>query len=79
MGAEWNTRYVAFARENGRTPEAQLAHDREKPGRNVDFMLWIAARWREWRNTPGCGGGGVTVAEHHAFDAWLDARGAVSP
>lgn len=47
---KWNFRYVHYAAEQGRSPEAQLEHDIEKypGGRMTGFLLWISARWAEW-------------------------------
>lgn len=47
---EYNPRYLAYCRHNGRSPEDQLAHDRERwPGGCMfGFVLWIGHRWNEW-------------------------------
>ena len=41
--SNWNPNYVAYATVQGRTPDAQLAHDREghETGNALPFMLWI--------------------------------------
>lgn len=43
-----NPRYLAYCRAHGRTPEAQLEHDRKVwPGACMcGFILWINARLR---------------------------------
>ena len=79
MNADWNPRFVHYARVNGRTPEAQLEHDRAAmPGAHmVPFILWIGARWTDFRHAHRFGRlDPVTSAGHAAFDAWL---GEVSP
>ena len=75
MSTDWNPRYVAYAASQGRTPDDQLAHDRaEKPGAHmVPFILWIGARWADYRHAHRLGRlDPVTAAGHEAFDAWLD-------
>jgi len=37
MGPTWNPRYVAYAREQGRTPRAQACHDLN----NFEFTQWV--------------------------------------
>lgn len=67
----YQRRYVAFARDLGRTPEQQAAIDDARPiGRNVAFVAWITNRVSEWRKTHGFG-----PIDDAAFDAWLE-RGA---
>lgn len=62
--AHWNPRYVAYARQHGRTPEAQMEFDREEypGGCMVGFMLWVQGLLRE----------------HHVEARWLAALGASS-
>lgn len=49
----WNPRYLAYAKAHGfeGDPEGMLAHDSaEWPGGHMTgFILWIQARWAEWR------------------------------
>lgn len=43
---EWNPIYVAYAKAHGRSPEAMLAHDRERwpGGAMAGFMIWNSKR-----------------------------------
>lgn len=71
---EWNSRYVAFARTQGRTPEDQLAHDKARypaGGCMIPFIQWSDHRLIEFF--------GFGLAQGHAsedrwveYDAWLD-------
>lgn len=77
MSAIWNPRYVAFARSQGRTPDAQREHDREEwsGAAAMPFMLWIRKQWREFfaergEKVPE----GIVPAQHEAFNRWLEAK-----
>jgi hypothetical protein len=77
LSASWNPRYVAFARSQGRAPEAQREHDREQwPGAAaVPFMLWIREQWRAFfaergEKVPE----GIVPAQHESFNQWLEAK-----
>jgi hypothetical protein len=71
----WNTRYLEYARHEGtESPDAMLRRDegRFPGGRMVGFILWISARWAEWREKNAKQHDAVLgPAEHDAFDAWL--------
>lgn len=43
---DWNPRYILYSRANGRTPEAQQAHDRatHPTGWMVPFITWKVVR-----------------------------------
>lgn len=73
-----NPRFVAYASANGRTPEAQLAHDAEAfpGGKMCGFIIWIGRQWRAWalatkhpRAKDSCAI--LTEADHAAFTAWV--------
>jgi hypothetical protein len=67
----WNPRFAAFARAHGETPEEMHA----RQPNNVAFVLWIGARWREWRALNGLKrDDGIDDAGHAAFDVWLESR-----
>jgi hypothetical protein len=69
-----NPRYAAYARANGLTPEAQLAADRAAwpGGAMAGYILWMHARWAEWRQAHGPGPNEpISETGHVAFDAWL--------
>lgn len=71
---KWNPRFLAFSRSQGRSPEAQLDHDREAApgGCMAPFMTWISERWVQWRSVHGYGRWAPLSREDHAsFDAWL--------
>ena len=66
-------RYVAYAAAHGRTPDAQLAADRQAypGGRMAGFIVWVSQQLRAWRQIAKHVG--PLLPEHHAaFDAWLD-------
>lgn len=72
-----NPRYVAYASENGRTPEDQLAFDREAwpGGCMAPFMIWISGKLRAFRKTrPECFMRGGALADHVAFDEFIKAQ-----
>lgn len=73
----WNWRYTAFARSQGRTAEAQRAHDRSGwvLAPTIPFQHWIGEMWdaffaerREKAPTA------LWPHHHDAFDAWLERR-----
>ncbi len=43
---KWNPKYVAYAAEAGRTPEAQMAHDKiHYPGGCMaGFIVWVSSK-----------------------------------
>jgi hypothetical protein len=74
MAAEWNPRYVAYARTQKRTPEVMLVKDRERyPGGSMcGFMLWLRERWAVWLDQKGYHHDTILSNEDHTeFDAWL--------
>ena len=75
---EFQPRYVAYARDHGRTPEEMLAHDEEAwpGGRMCGFLLWIPAAFQAWREASGeipklFEPNGWGDRQFDAFDAWL--------
>lgn len=70
----WNPRFVAYAAMYGRTPEAQLDHDRVKfpGGCMAGFIAMMGKLWASWDKTHGHQPHHMrTEAEHRDFDAWL--------
>lgn len=71
-----NPRWVAYAAAHDRTPEDQLAHDRERwpGGVMAGFTCWIQAQWQAWRQMHGrrahCH---LTPEDHASFDAFIGA------
>lgn len=71
----WNPRYLHYARVHGRSPEAQLAHDklRYPSACMIDFVAWNRARIHEYaRIHPGAVVFGGLV-DHEGYDAYLAA------
>jgi len=71
-----NPRYVAYARANDRTPEAQHEHDCKAwpGGSNTGFMLWAGERWTAYRKAAGMGRwDALSAADHAAFDREIEA------
>ena len=73
---EQNPRFVAYARTNGNTPDAQAAADRDRfpGGPMAGFTTWLNARWRDWATEAGHDLVRLSAADHAAFDAWLTER-----
>ena len=70
---KYQSRYLAYCRTHGRTPESMLEYDRERfpGGFMVGYMLWIQQQWAEWARARG-GRPQCLTQEHHAdFDAAL--------
>ena len=77
-GDDFIPRYVQYARSQGRTVEAQAAHDRESTLRMIPYMSWCRARLAEWwalfgRTERWPALPVMSAADHEAFDAWLAA------
>jgi hypothetical protein len=65
--AGWNSRYLAYCTATGENPLAPRTP-------MYGYILWITARWQDWRtehdrwNTP------AADADQEAFDLWLWTR-----
>jgi hypothetical protein len=71
---DYQPRYLAFCDAHGLSPDQPPAGDRERIGRNHDFMVWIGAQWRAWRQLNGLAPAApLSEAQVAAFDAWLAA------
>lgn len=71
---EWNPRYVAYAKANGRSPAAMLENDRQEypGGCMAGFICWISGQWSAWRRLRGLPRDHIlTDGDHSDFDAWL--------
>ena len=75
-----NPRYIAYAAAHGRAPESMMAHDDAAwpGGRMCGFTLWIADRWRDWkqaqpesRRNAARHGWILSDDDHASFDAML--------
>ena len=75
-----NPRFVAYARQHGKTPREMLEHDKKRfpGGRMAGFILWIGARWGEWHEARGLRRHEhiLTDRDHADFDDWLKTRSA---
>ena len=79
MERDFQPRFVAYAAEQGRLPEAQLAHDAEQwpGGKMCGFILWIPEAWARWAAETGERpewAGAWSDRQHRKFDAWCAAR-----
>ena len=74
-GSPWNPRYLAYAAAHGaRSPEEMSARDdrRWPGGRNAGFIVWINARWADFRQLIGVGRyEPLDQIEVRWFDLWL--------
>jgi hypothetical protein len=71
----YQPRYLAYCASHGKTPAQMLRHDRKAwpGGKMCGFILWISARWQEWKKANGRGRWDVlSQADHDNFDAWLN-------
>ncbi len=68
-----NSRYSAYARAHGMTPDAMFAADRMRwrGGSMAGFTISIDGKWRAWCTATGRSRSCLTDADHAAFDAWL--------
>ena len=67
-------RYLAYCAALGRTPEEQLAHDRQRyPGGSmVGYIVWISNQWARFEDMHQRH---LQRTLHHAeFDRWLAAQ-----
>jgi hypothetical protein len=69
---EWNPRFLEYCRENGVTDPYLMLKDAHSGG----YILWLSARWSEWKSQrPVIGCPVVVTHEEHAnFDLWLSKR-----
>lgn len=74
--AEYQSRYVAYARAHGAMPAEMLERDRERwPGGVMcGFILWIGRQWKAWAAEAGESLEIRDEAKHNRFDAWLAER-----
>lgn len=66
----YNSRYVAYAKAHGKTPEEMMESERGMCG----YIIWINQQLCRCRDTghpdiltPNC-----TIINHEAFDRWLN-------
>ena len=71
MNRKWNPRYVTFAKAHGRTPAAQLKHDKAEGPSMLPFILWIGrARSAFQKKHPEAFAGTSTLDGIMDYDAW---------
>lgn len=72
----YNSRYVAYARAHGRTPDEMLEADRNSwpGGIMAGYVIWIGKQWTEWSAQNPGHTGSMTPEDHEAFDRWLSER-----
>ena len=70
---DWNSRWVAYCKAHGTTPEAlDGAPKEERIHHNVSFMGWISSQLIEWRKQNGRGRfDPLSEADHRAFNTFL--------
>lgn len=76
MTNEWNPRFVAYSQEQGRDPEAQIAHDKAAfpSGCMVPFMAWGSKKLASFRADHPEAFHGLHLANQDAYTAWLFAQ-----
>ena len=74
MSKPYQFRYLAYCAALGRTPEEQLAHDRQhhRGGVMAGYIVWISSQWARFedmhhRHLP-------RTLFHDEFDRWLAAQ-----
>ena len=73
----YQPRFLAYCLDQGRSPAAQLAHDRaEYPGGCMaGFIIWGNAQVAAFRGEhPQAFTGSGRLADHPAYDQWLSER-----
>jgi hypothetical protein len=70
---EYQSRYIAYAHSNGKTPYEMMEHDRQRyPGGCMcGFIVWINSLWRIWDEL-NPGRSPHTERDHDDFDLWLE-------
>lgn len=72
-----NPRYLAYCNYYHTSPDDMMAVDdaRFPGGIMAGYIVWISARWGEWRRLRGMVGVPTGLLDHADFDAWLKANG----
>ena len=71
--AEYQRRYVLYARAQGRTPEGQARWDAQHGGSLINYGPWVTEQIDQWRDESGHTGV-MSRGDHAAFDDWLGDR-----
>ena len=69
--SDYNPRFTAYAKANGKTELEMMEHDTEKypGGKMTGFIIWMDARWAQFNTETGSDN--FTQDKHEKFDAWL--------
>ena len=68
----WNPRYIAYAKDNGRGPAAQLEHDAKSPSGMMGFVRWVDRCLAIFKGQHPEAFTGGYLKDGSAFDAWLE-------
>lgn len=70
----WNPRYVWYAQAYSRSPENQLAHDKQEwvGGCMTGFILWIQDKWKIFRAIHRIE---LHMDQNKMFDDWMVEQG----
>ena len=72
MDNDYNPRYLKYCQAHNMNPAEMGKHDQMlyPGGCMAGFILWIQAKWGEWRRMNNYYGPALAV-HHESFDAWL--------
>ena len=79
---EFQSRYVAYAKAHGKSPEAMIELDRSRGGIGAWFSPWIEEMWSKFDQLTSRRyriGGGHTDEGQERFDKWLNSGCTGSP
>lgn len=68
----WNPRYIAYAKDNGRGPAAQLEHDTKAAHGMMGFVRWVDRCLALFKGQHPEAFTGGYLKDGCAFDAWLE-------
>lgn len=68
-----NPRYIAYAKEHGKSPDDMMAHDKDEypGGQMCGFMLWISAKLRIFKTQSPKSFLDSELHDQKAFDGFL--------
>jgi hypothetical protein len=70
---DYQQRYVAYAKSNGKTPDEMLKHDKNNfpGGCMANYIIWINSKISDFKCLIGKNGYGLSREEHDQFNEWL--------